>query len=360
MEKTQAPTIPSMKKTWSNSGNNFFIREVSQNQDKLTPGIYKVEMTPLGELYLAATYSRFNFPYKIYGVESKFINRIVKTYNNTTGNLGILMNGTKGTGKTVTAQLLCNELNLPIIVISNRFDGLPGFINEIQQDVIVFFDEYEKMYSEHDHSILTVMDGVLNNQYRKTFLLTTNKLYISENLLQRPGRVRYFKTFKDLPLETIIEIVNDQLQHQQFKSDTVKFISELETITIDIVKAVISEVNIHEESPYEFKDVFNVKQIDEYHDVIEIFTDGKTEPKEVWKKARVFPKRIEKINIENGEGLTVNGRYIGTITGLLPDDQFTIQTEEWDAEKEEDVISTRIFKIIDSEKRHSSFYNYLF
>jgi hypothetical protein len=350
----------SMQKAWSRSGNNLYIREVSQNQPKLEPGIYKLAITPLEEIYLQLTYEKFQFPYKIYGVERKFIDRVVKTYNNTSGNLGILMNGIKGTGKTVTAQLLCNELNLPIIVVSTPFLGIPSFLNDIQQDIIIFFDEYEKMYNEHDHSVLTVMDGVLNNQYRKVFLLTTNKLYINENLLQRPGRIRYFKTFVDLSLDIIMEIVDDQLKHPKFREESIRFISELETITIDIVKAVIQEVNIHEESPYAFKEVFNVKQINSYYDVIELFTDGKTEPKELYKRAKIFPTKIEESHIEEESGFLINDRYVGSIKTKLSDDQFVIETEEWDEVKEEDVTKSRIFQIVEAEKRHSSFNNYFF
>jgi hypothetical protein len=83
-------------------------------------------------------------------------------------------------------------MNMPVIIIHERYNGISNFLNEIQHDFIVFFDEYEKMYDERDHSILTVMDGVLNNAFRKIFLLTTNKIHVSENMLERPGRIRYF------------------------------------------------------------------------------------------------------------------------------------------------------------------------
>jgi hypothetical protein len=55
-----------MKKTWTRIGNNFHIREVSQDQKVMDPGIYKLNMDPrTEELYLSLTYEKFQFPYKI-------------------------------------------------------------------------------------------------------------------------------------------------------------------------------------------------------------------------------------------------------------------------------------------------------
>ena len=58
-------------------------------------------------------------------------------------------------------------------------------------------------------------------------------------MLQRPGRLRYVKTFEDLTVGVIMEIVDDKLIHKQHREKTVNFISKLDTITIDIVKAVV-------------------------------------------------------------------------------------------------------------------------
>ena len=54
------------------------------------------EMTK--EIYLEEFADNFHFDFKVYGVESRLINHIMKTYENTSANLGILFNGVKGTG----------------------------------------------------------------------------------------------------------------------------------------------------------------------------------------------------------------------------------------------------------------------
>jgi SpoVK/Ycf46/Vps4 family AAA+-type ATPase len=229
-----------MTNNWVKQGNNYFLREVSQNTPKMEKGVYKVNCNPqTGEIYVTEIQQSFDFPYKIYGMENKFIDRVIRTYNETTGNMGMLLNGVKGTGKTVTSKQICNKLNLPVLLIHEAYNGLPSFLNEVQQDVVVLIDEFEKIYADRDHTVLTVMDGVMDNGFRKVFILTTNSLYVNDNLIQRPGRIRYLKTYSDLTLDVITEIVDDKLIHTEHRKATIDFLSNLETITVDIVKAIV-------------------------------------------------------------------------------------------------------------------------
>lgn len=260
-----------MNNKWSQSGSSFYVGDSTNQKDKLEVGIYSLESDPrTGALYLERLSDKFEFGYKMYGIQEKFINRVLITYQGTKGNLGILLNGVKGTGKSVTAKVLSNELSMPVILVNKGYRGVADFINNIQQEVLVFVDEYEKVfksneYSDDSSSLLTVMDGVLENGYRRVFLLTTNHLKVNENLLDRPGRIRYLKTYGDLDKDTIEMIVDDLLQYREHREATIKFISMLQLITVDIVKAVVTEVNIHNEDPNSFKDVFNVtKKEDTY------------------------------------------------------------------------------------------------
>ena len=264
-----------MENKWQKSGNKFYNGDASDQKDVLDSGIYSLERDPnTGVLYLEKLYEQFNFDYKMYGIQSKFIDRVLTTYNNSKGNLGVLLNGIKGTGKSVTAKVLSNKFDLPVILINKNYPGIPDFINSIQQNIVVFIDEFEKIFDEKDGSVLTVMDGTLDNGFRRTFLLTTNNLRVNENLIQRPGRVRYLKTFYDLDREIIEMIVDDCLKYPELREDTVGFISRLELITVDIVKAVVTEVNIHRESPEEFKDVFNVKERELKTNIYHVKEDG--------------------------------------------------------------------------------------
>ena len=242
---------------WVVKGGDFHLSEKQKNTiKKLEPAVYELQPNMFG-FHLSPLYEKFEFPYKIYGLETDIIKRVLKYYFKTdSGNLGVLLNGVKGTGKTVTSKILCNSLNLPVVVVPRHMENAHNFINAIPQDIIVFVDEYEKIYNE-SNELLTIMDGALNAPYRRVFLMTTNNLYIDSNLIDRPSRVRYLKTFGNLSPDIVEEIVDDLLENKDFKQDCITFASTLEIITVDIVKSIINEVNIQEESPLNFKNIFN-------------------------------------------------------------------------------------------------------
>lgn len=257
------------QRAWSQDSDIFRPVSTMSLTQKLVPGIYIPGADTQG-YYLTQYHDKYVFPYKVYGVNKSFIERVSRTFVNTTGNLGVLMNGVKGTGKSVTSELICNDFmeqfNMPVILINERMKGLIEFLAAIDQDVVVFVDEYEKVFVNEEGranstEILTLMDGALKSEHRRLFLFTTNNKYIDDNLLERPGRIRYVKEFTDLDKAVIEEIIDDLLEDKAFKEECIAYISKLQKITIDIVKAVITEVNIHGQGPSSFSDIFNAKEL---------------------------------------------------------------------------------------------------
>ena len=155
-----------MKLTWDREIDNLYRIQTSSFQEVLEPGIYKVNKSSIRGLFLTKIHDSFTLPSPLYGRESSFVGKVVKTYQNTSGNLGVILNGLKGTGKTVTAKLICNELNLPVIIISEPEDNMVDFINRIEQDAVVFIDEFEKVYDGWDASLLPLMDGAMSFDHR--------------------------------------------------------------------------------------------------------------------------------------------------------------------------------------------------
>lgn len=152
---------------WNSFGNYFKKSNKSNQIHKLPVGIYVVHNTPEGYI-LEILNEKYDFNYKIYGLESKLINRVIKTYNDTIGNLGMIFNGKKGTGKTVTAKQICNKFDLPVILMTFKDDNVQNYINSFQQDIVVFIDEYEKIF-ENGADLLSVMDGALDATFRRNF-----------------------------------------------------------------------------------------------------------------------------------------------------------------------------------------------
>lgn len=275
------PTIPMRRTAWSQS-DRFFSLSFSGGvmYDVLPAGVYNIQQGKEG-LFLEKRPTSFVLPEKVYGMEEALIQRVVRTYANTKGNLGILLNGLRGTGKTVTAELLALSLNLPIILISQDLPGLIDFIDSIPHDTTYLCDEFEKVFlsakgnelsagGQHERGaakLLPLMDGVMNGTHRKVFILTTNYLHVDQNLLQRPGRIRYLKTFTNLPRTTIEMIVDDRLDRKELRDALINYIARLEIITIDIVTSIVEEMNIHGGSPEALDEVFNVKRLQEKFDV---------------------------------------------------------------------------------------------
>lgn len=325
-----------MKNTWQQSGNNFSLREVSTQIGKLPKAVYVVRFAPMMGFFLEKMANEFPVPEKVYGLTSGFIERVQKTFSATKGNLGVLLNGIRGTGKTVTCELISNLSDLPTLIVDTNYDGLGDFLAEIQQDIILFFDEFEKVFPRDYGSpskLLMVMDGVMKGHHRKLFLLTTNELSIDPNMIQRPGRIRYVKTFSNLTPEVITEIVNDKLHNKSFAKQVIEFISELELITIDIVTSIIEEVNIHMEAPDAFMDVFNVKKLNEVYAVFEYNKDpqsGKTVENLYKPIAKIAPKIIDE-NHGIGYNFIIDRDLIGEIVEVENDGTFIVQpNDEYD------------------------------
>lgn len=253
------------KQIWVQTGINFNrMQGPIISYDKIPVGVYKISMSKQG-FYLEYVMSEFVFDYKIYGLQEDFINHVIKTYNEAqTGNLGILLNGTKGTGKTVAAKMIANKLNIPVIIVQNmgtelNLPMMNYMSTEINFDCIFFFDEYEKTFNQ-DTTILSFMDGVYNSTSRKVFLLTTNNLTIDKNLIGRPSRIMYLKKFGNLETEVASKFLDDTLDNREYKQEVLEFIELLSISTIDILKSIVKEINIHGIEEFrKSKSYFNVE-----------------------------------------------------------------------------------------------------
>lgn len=253
------------KQIWLQDGNVFSQGSATtvSHPEGLPKGIYEVKLSMTG-FYLSKIAESFTFDYKLYGLNQKFIDYVLKTYENTTGNLGVLLDGIKGTGKTVTAKELCNRLQLPVILVqsmgSDTNSKLIKYLSTaIDFDCIFFFDEYEKEF-KNSSDVLSFMDGTYNSIYRKVFLLTTNELNVDPNLLGRPSRIRYKKSFSNLSEEVTREILNDILEDKTAIEKVIELTHSMNIITIDLIKAIATEINIHgAESLPDIKETFNIE-----------------------------------------------------------------------------------------------------
>lgn len=221
-------------------------------------GIFRIYENPqTRRLGLEKIDETFRFNFKIYDLDcDDIISKIIKTWTSdlfveSNKNLGVIFNGLKGTGKTIAAKLLCNRIGLPVIVISKPIDGMLEFIQSLHFESVILIDEAEKTFNEEQEVLLKMIDGVYNDM-RKLYILTTNKLSIDENLLGRPGRIRYIKEFSNLSVKAVNDVIDDNLKDISLKEGVLKVVDSLEISTIDILKAIIDECNIMGAVPSDF------------------------------------------------------------------------------------------------------------
>ncbi len=248
--RKEKQTIASKQK-WINDGGILYpIPGYASLLTSPGNGIFRIyEQPQTKRLGLEKIDDTFRFDFKIYDLDSEeIISKIIITWSSdlfreSNKNLGVIFNGLKGTGKTIAAKLLCNRIGLPVIVISKPVDGMLEFIQSLHFESIILIDEAEKTFREEQEVLLKMIDGVYNDM-RKLYILTTNKLSIDENLLGRPGRIRYIKEFSNLSAKAVNDVIDDNLNDISLKDDVLKVVDSLEISTIDILKAIIDECNI--------------------------------------------------------------------------------------------------------------------
>lgn len=281
------------RQKWVNEGGIYF--PISGDTVLLkTPGngIFNVVKSPnqmdarLGLQRIADT---FEFNFKIYELGcDEMLKTIKKTWKSDVfvkgeKNLGVIFNGLKGTGKTLSAKLLCNALDLPVVIVQYPYEGLVNFLQSLCFECIVFIDEAEKTFKkgEDDDVLLRLIDGVYN-QTRKLYILTTNQLTLNDNLLGRPGRIRYHFEFGNLLPKAINDYLDDNLlpQFANQRRNILNQVDLLEISTIDILKALVDEVNIHGQLPenmclnipaakhaFEILEFYNITELDRYKEI---------------------------------------------------------------------------------------------
>lgn len=269
---------------WMVSGDTFSQISANFEVTRILPkGIYNLNIDDSGKWFLTKYAEEFIFSYKLYDLENDFINHFIKTYQHSTGNLGCLFSGIKGTGKSVAAKMIANKLELPVIIVKSMGQlnqSMIEYLSAINTECVFFFDEFEKNFDSKDSTILQIMDGVYNSDFRKVFLLTTNSLYINENLIGRPSRIRYVKQFGNLSLNALNEFLDDNLNDLSLKSNVIDFVNTLSISTIDILKSVVSEINIHGwEEFQQYNKVINVEFGKYYYSTVytTVYKDTKTE-----------------------------------------------------------------------------------
>lgn len=247
------------------NGNTYRITDEANVDIKqhLPTANYIVGQDSFGNFYLEVI-DNFKPLSKYYGDCISNTKRILNTFADRENSTGVVLNGEKGSGKTLLAKNICIEAaknNIPTIVINRDWcgDAFNSLIQSIDQPCVILFDEFEKVYnSDSQEQILTLLDGVFPS--KKLFIITCNdKWRIDRHMRNRPGRIFYMIDFKGLGPDFIREYCNDNLNAKEHIDTIVRIASLFFEFNFDMLKALVEDMNRYNESPQEAIKLLNAK-----------------------------------------------------------------------------------------------------
>lgn len=254
--------------------------------EKLPAQVYIIKFTKMRGFYLEK-YSDIEVKEnKIYGVHEAKATKVLNAFNRTDRNLGVILSGDKGIGKSLFAKLLAQKSvkrGIPVIVVNKFYPNIAQYIETIEQEVMILFDEFDKTFAniktsenetEPQASLLSLFDGI--SQGKKLFVITCNELRnLNDYLINRPGRFHYHLRF-DYPNENEIkEYLQDKLTQKYWgEIEPIVAFSKKINLNYDCLRAIAFELNAGEKFADAIKDINIVNTEEAEYNVALHFTDG--------------------------------------------------------------------------------------
>ena len=308
-----------------NSGNTYTIYDNSiQLLTSLPAQTYLVNFDKNSGFFLTK-YMDIAVSEKMYGVHNAKLTKVMAAFNSFERNLGVILSGDKGIGKSSFAKLLaveCIRTGIPVIVVNTYIPGIAEYLASFDQTVMVLFDEFDKTFKVSNNGVdaqaemLTLFDGLA--QGKKMFVVTCNSLNgLNDFLVNRPGRFHYHFRFGYPTAEDIREYLSDKVD-KKFHSEINKVVSFSRKIDLnyDCLRAIAFELNTgisfkeaildlnivkdsyNHSNNYICKLYFNNGEIWEKRNSIDMFSENK---EEIWFDDKNYAANCFRIHIKPKE-----------------------------------------------------------
>ena len=260
----------------ANNEANYIEGNLVETAQQLPLGVWGIGYRPMTNAPYFHKIENYKTTHgKVYGNTNAIVQHIIEAYKlEAEKNLGALFSGEKGLGKSFTIRLLVEQLqkDYPVIIIDNYNEMLPNILSNLSNCVIVL-DEFEKMFKDNNkvegqemtpqESLLSILDGTKSITHNLYLLSVNNSYKLNENLISRPGRIRYHFRFDNISKDVVRDYCIDNLcqeRHKEIES-VVDAIASAKVQSLDIVQALVKEMNWFKSMSVQ--DIVNILNISE-------------------------------------------------------------------------------------------------
>ena len=305
----------------SGKRNRIFNNAIT-TYDQLPPKTYRVDYDPETRIFSLLEAHDFEIPEtKIYGQHLDKVKKVLNSMDKMNRNLGVILSGDKGIGKSLFSKCLglkARKKGIPVILVNEYHEGIANFLEEIEQTVMILFDEYDKTFDEKKHNcqaeMLSLFDGV--SAGKKLFVITCNEIQsLSQYLINRPGRFHYHFRFLYPTADEIRDYMEDKLDKQYYDEiENVIAFSVRMNLNYDCLRSIAFELNNGLKFQEAINDL-NIIRISQYKNIkiIVEFENQATLSGKI-KEWQLYDNTITDMSIylpDNIRPLSYVGEYIG-------------------------------------------------
>jgi SpoVK/Ycf46/Vps4 family AAA+-type ATPase len=192
----------------------------------------------------------WDYTESFYSIEKVQTRGVLKMKNK----LGLMFNGTPGTGKTFLAGQIAQyyaEKEDAIGVLVNQggvdFAGLVDVLrrHDKNRKIVIIIDEFEKNYDGKASELLSFLDGSASKE-DVIIIATTNKYkHLPDYLIDRPGRFEKIFTFDVTEDDVIKSMIKALLTRKYYRAlnigKIIRMVKQQRITSIDKIRMILKE-----------------------------------------------------------------------------------------------------------------------